>query len=138
MWHLYPKIHPFGNLNLPLTKSEIEAQAVNLAREQQLNIDGFYADAVLNRYTQLLRQTQMELGLEKANTALNNDLPVYFWQVRWLKDELLSNRLFSNGNDQSNKMMNGAIFKYDTEGRLLEYTPEWRIPATWLIFHSRC
>ncbi|MCB0267804.1 MAG: PP2C family protein-serine/threonine phosphatase [Calditrichaeota bacterium] len=125
LWHLYPKIHPFGNLNLPLTKSEIEAQAVNLAREQQLNIDGFYADAVLNRYTQLLRQTQMELGLEKANTALNNDLPVYFWQVRWLKDELLSNRLFSNGNDQSNKMMNGAIFKYDTKGRLLEYTLEW-------------
>lgn len=81
---LYPRIHPYAGINLTLNKQEIEKSAYRVAEELGTENREYVPNARFERNTALLRQLQMEMGLEQANLALREPIPAYYWRIFWI------------------------------------------------------
>lgn len=85
--YFYNDIQPMAAVNLPLDRSEIVDRAYELADKFNLDTENMYATARLRRNRSLIRQLQSEKGLSGSNQALREDIPGYFWQLSWHKDD---------------------------------------------------
>ncbi len=117
---LYPHYHPLGGLNLTYDKLQIESIAIDITQSQSIDTNGLYADAVLKCNTPLLRQTQMIHGLQQANYYISQHQPLYFWEVRWLPESSVFNRLITeNTSELYSGKRDALIILLDTNGKLI-------------------
>ncbi len=130
IYRVYPRIHPYAGIHLPLDKNEIEKQAYRISGELGLphggasaDAPGYIADARWDRNTALVRQLQTELGLEESNRALRKGAPGYSWQIFWIDEK--QSRSFSVQPKQVDE--SGLLplaeqeWRMDIYGRLLEF-----------------
>lgn len=130
IYWIYPRIHPYAGIHLPLDKNEIEKQAYRISEELGLpqggasaDAPGYIADARWDRNTALVRQLQTELGLEESNRALRKGAPGYSWQIFWIDEKQdLSFSVQPKQVDESGLLpLAEQEWRMDIYGRLLEF-----------------
>ncbi|MCI0707094.1 MAG: PP2C family protein-serine/threonine phosphatase [Ignavibacteriae bacterium] len=126
-YQLYPSVHPLGGIKLSVTPKETKAKAESIGAELSATFEGYWDDPKLSRSSTLLRQLQHEVGLQRANELTRNALPVYYWDVRWRKQQPSFFTTTQNedgeevqaGNNQVNN--SDVRFRFDTRGNLIGY-----------------
>lgn len=130
IYWLYPRIHPYAGIHLPLDKKEIEKQAYRISEELGLpqrgaspDAPGYIANARWDRNTALVRQLQTELGLEESNRALRKGAPGYSWQIFWIDEKQdLAFSVQPKQVDESGLLpLSEQEWRMDIYGRLLEF-----------------
>ncbi len=96
IYHLFPLVHPFYGIHLPLDKTEIEKRAFHLADSLHLSTQDKWLDIRLQRNKPLIRQFQAELGIRKSNQVFRQGLPGYFWKVEWMNYQDVKSISISN------------------------------------------
>jgi phosphoserine phosphatase RsbU/P len=80
---IYPFIHYFGGLYLPADKSVIEERAFGIIRETELDPGDTQMRLTLQNNRNLYITTIREKGIAEANSLMRNELPAFYWNVRW-------------------------------------------------------
>lgn len=90
---LFPIIHHFGGMYLPVSKDEIEEQAAASVEAQDIDIDELRKTTHLRINRDLYSHIIREYGLKNGNTLLRERIPAFYWDIRWVKAELSDNVL---------------------------------------------
>ena len=96
IYYLFPNNHSAGGLSLPLNKSEIEHRANLFLETIDLDAAGFIPDAVLRSDREMMRQLHYESGVDGGNAAIRGGIPVFYWDIRYLKDENWFDGVYTN------------------------------------------
>lgn len=125
IYFFYPKSSSLMGLKNMMDKDEIESIAENIAEQVGLETSSLYIQSQLDVDDDLLTQAQETFGIEKTNDMAADDLPIYYWDIRWRKDE--DNIVIGEEPDKEkvNQKLFGDIgIKLNTRGRLLEFNTE--------------
>ena len=137
IWLLFPKMHPFSGLDATMPKHAIEQRAMGIIAAQGVPLDGFMTETHLYMNRDILRQSQVMHGFAKTNILARGDIPVYYWDVRWIKRSSLNISLNESGNNETRAVRRnveailGEIqLRYDMRGNLLYYSTTVRDSTT--------
>ena len=124
---LFPQTYPQASLQGSLTRREITQHAERMLA--QIESSGIGLEPVIDfRANQsLLAFGQVNFGATEANRLFRENLPAFFWNVRYGKPPLLKNILNSGASEEKladffeKHMVGEARLQIDTRGRLMTY-----------------
>lgn len=129
IFQLYPRIHPMMAIRPTLDRRQIQEKAQQIVDQLQLASEGYEISVELKANRDLVRQAQQELGSERSNEVLQNDLPGYYWQIRWHK---IGEQIFIVGAQSEEKLVTSMLgelsLQLDMKGNLIQLNSE--IPDT--------
>jgi hypothetical protein len=124
---LYPRIHPFGGIEIKVDKSMIKKKAELIADNLNINQEGRYPQIKLSQNSKLISFIQNKLGIEKANQLLRSQIPGYFYSVLW-KDEsqgiIIHTKSDTIEGKNKKKEIESLSLEFDLKGNLLELKRE--------------
>lgn len=97
--YLFPVVHHFGGMNLPVSKDEIEKQAAASAEAQDIDIDELRKTTHLRINRDIYSHILREYGLKNGNALLRENVPAFYWDIRWVKAEMSGNTSSVNDNE---------------------------------------
>ena len=128
VWWLFPIVHPYGGLLLPLDRREVIEHSREFLTSSHVDLNGLYPHVSLRTDRPLVHQTQQTRGLDASNRLLRDSIPAYYWQVRWMPQEGLSFSFNDNEEDSEKRIEQAAksirgesTLRMDTRGRLLGF-----------------
>ena len=124
---LFPQTYPQASLQGSLSRREITQHAERMLA--QIESSGIGLEPVIDfRANQsLLAFGQVNFGATEANRLFRENLPAFFWNVRYGKPPLLKNILNSGASEEKladffeKHMVGEARLQIDTRGRLMTY-----------------
>jgi phosphoserine phosphatase RsbU/P len=130
---LYPFVHYFAGIYLPANKSIIEERAFEIIRETDLDPGDTQMRLTLQNNRNLYVTTIRQKGIAEANSLMRNELPVFFWNVRWSGSlaDILGGSLDEDivvFPDPTGTTSTTLLLSFDGNGSLLRY--EANIPDT--------
>lgn len=90
--YLFPVVHHFGGMYLPVSKKEIEERAAVPVQALDIDIDDLRKTTHLRINRDVYSHILMEYGLKKGNALLRESVPAFYWDIRWVKAELSDNK----------------------------------------------
>ncbi len=127
IYWLFPSIHPYGGIHLPLTAASIEARSQLILQDLAIDKTGMTERIQLKGNRDLLRQVQQRFGLEKSNRLFRDSVAGYYWEVRW-KGADSHTMSFGTGSSESKQVqavaefLKGDVyFQFDSWGKVLEF-----------------
>ena len=119
---LYPLIHPFASIRIPLSKSEIEQRVLRIANSLDVLTSGIWLETEFAQNTPLLRQLQTELGLIESNRILREGFPGYYWKVSGTPHTKVSSIAVGNKTRITySDTLNRFHWQVDLRGNLLKF-----------------
>jgi phosphoserine phosphatase RsbU/P len=95
--YLFPVVHQFGGMYLPVSKDEIEEHAAASVEALDIDIDELRKTTYLRINRDVYSHILHEYGLKNGNILLRENVPAFYWDIRWVKAELSDN--VDNGSD---------------------------------------
>jgi sigma-B regulation protein RsbU (phosphoserine phosphatase) len=121
----YPKVHPFGAIGFTEDKTTIKEKAINLSETLGFETKDYILDLELRYNNQLIRQIHDKNGLEEGNKIMREQVPGYYWDLKWQEQGLkivFSGSEDTSENQEKNKdsaMIKDIDLQYDTHGNLI-------------------
>ena len=91
----YHQTYPRAGLYLKKSSKEIEAIAFQKIGQLGFNVAGFDRSIRFRQNRQQLKYLGKRYGSERANELMREQIPVYYWEVRWKKPENFLDRIKS-------------------------------------------
>jgi sigma-B regulation protein RsbU (phosphoserine phosphatase) len=135
----FPSAHPYGGIRLPFDANGIKDRSEQLLSELGVDVAGLRGDVALKADRPLIRQTQQKFGIERSNELLREQVPGYYWEVRWKKPASIDLAVSSERREDVSKqaeqvaaLIKGEIYLHlDTHGRVLEL--ERKVPDSLML-----
>jgi phosphoserine phosphatase RsbU/P len=124
---LVPIAHPLGGIHLTLDDTKIVQRSRTILLDLGINDKGLATDVQFRTNRPLLRQTQMNFGIERSNPLIRDSVSAYYWDIHWTKERSMD---FSFGGGESSdkqeqdatEMLRGDInFQFNTRGEVLGF-----------------
>jgi hypothetical protein len=121
---LFPSVHPYGGISLPLDAQAIEQRSRELLSSMGISVEGMTTQPQFRYDEPFFRQVEQKYGIGKSNELTRDKIPVYHWDIRWGKPTGI---MFSARGDESKaaqtvaEILRGEVFmRIGTAGQLME------------------
>lgn len=84
----YPKTFPWATISIKSDRAKIFATAKTALPGYELQLADFHRRLEFKIHDLALEYLERTYGLEKTNHFLENDLPLYYWQIQWRGPEV--------------------------------------------------
>ncbi|MBN1301526.1 MAG: PP2C family protein-serine/threonine phosphatase [Melioribacteraceae bacterium] len=119
VYFIFPLAHPYYALKNLITEQEISLLSDSLMSELNINTEDLNKYINLYSNSDLLRQTQIESGIENSNKQIQEGMWGYTWRVRYGDME---SRIIIEGQDTSKSIpdfLDELRVDFDQDGKLI-------------------